>query len=220
VLWTAKSRDAEMHLTEAQTGSGGVDTIQYFDPKTGLVGQIRASNDGSDDGSVANLSTVFDKIGNLSSRSDTYGGSEQFCYDALNRLTRYSLNGATCHAGGTLKTVAYDDIGNISNKSDLADMNGGTGAYTYANSTHPLPHAVKSISGTVNGVQNPGYRYDADGNLTCEYTGTNCSGGAITKETDAYWSFNMRPGRCICLWEFSGTTFSCVRSPFLTRSLM
>jgi hypothetical protein len=48
-----------------------------------------------------------------------------------------------------------------------------------------------SILGTVNGVQNPGYRYDADGNLTCEYTGTNCSGGAITKETDAYWSFNM-----------------------------
>jgi RHS repeat-associated protein len=48
-----------------------------------------------------------------------------------------------------------------------------------------------SISGTVNGVQNPGYRYDADGNLTCEYTGPNCSHGAITKETDAYWSFNM-----------------------------
>src|ERR1700679_1346231 len=35
------------------------------------------------------------------------------------------------------------------------------------------------------------YRYDADGNLTCEYTGPNCSHGAITKETDAYWSFNM-----------------------------
>jgi len=57
-----------------------------------------------------------------------------------------------------------------------------------------LYHLVKrmqSISGTVNGTQDPGYRYDADGNLTCEYTGPNCSHGAITKETDAYWSFNM-----------------------------
>jgi RHS repeat-associated protein len=50
---------------------------------------------------------------------------------------------------------------------------------------------VQSISGTVNGVQNPGFRHDANGNLTCEYTGPNCSHGAITKETDAYWSFNM-----------------------------
>jgi hypothetical protein len=41
------------------------------------------------------------------------------------------------------------------------------------------------------GVADPSYRYDADGNLTCEYTGPNCSHGAITKETDAYWSFNM-----------------------------
>jgi RHS repeat-associated protein len=148
-------------------------------------------NNGSDDGSAANLSVGFDTIGNLSNRSDTYGGSEQFCYDALNRLTRYSLNGASCHAGGTLKTVSYDDIGNITMKSDLSDTNGGTGAYAYNLPTHPLPHAVMSISGTVNGVQNPGYRYDADGNLTCEYTGPNCSHGAITKETDAYWSFNM-----------------------------
>ncbi len=54
-----------------------------------------------------------------------------------------------------------------------------------------MPHAVKSISGTANEVTNPGFRYDANGNLTCEYTGPNCSHGAITKETDAYWSFNM-----------------------------
>ncbi|HEX4860812.1 MAG TPA: RHS repeat-associated core domain-containing protein, partial [Rhizomicrobium sp.] len=192
VLWTAKSRDAELHLTEAQTGSGGVDTIQNFDPATGLVQQIRASNDGIDDGSVANLSYGFDKIGNLKSRSDNYGGSEQFCYDKLNRLINYSLNSTTCKTGaGQLRSVAYDDIGDITLKSDLADTSGGTGAYTYANPTHPLPHAVQSINGTVNGVADPNYKYDADGNLTCEYTGPNCSHGAITKETDAYWSFNM-----------------------------
>jgi len=191
VLWTAKSRDAELHLTEAQTGNG-VDTIQVFYPQTGLVEQIRASNDGQDDGSVANMSTVFDALGNLSSRADTYASTEQFCYDALNRLTNYTINGASCRSGfGVLKSVSYDDIGNITNKSDLADTSGGTGTYSYNLPQHPLPHAVMSISGTVNGSQNPGYRYDADGNLTCEYTGANCSHGAITKETDAYWSFNM-----------------------------
>jgi YD repeat-containing protein len=190
VLWTANSRDAEMHLTDQQAGNG-VDTIQVFDPNTGLVQQIRASGDGSDDGSTASLSTQFDRIGNLQSRSDNYGASEQFCYDALNRLTNCSVNGASCRAGGLLKSVTYDDTGNITLKSDLADTSGGTGAYTYPNSTNPLPHAVKAIGGTVNGVTNPGFRYDANGNLTCEYTGANCSHGAITKETDAYWSFNM-----------------------------
>jgi RHS repeat-associated protein len=190
VLWTADSRDAEMHLTD-QVAGNGVDTIQVFDPNTGLVQQIRASGDGSDDGSTANLSYQFDRIGNLKNRSDNYGATEQFCYDALNRLTNYSVNGATCRAGGLLKSVAYDDTGNIVSKSDLTDTSGGTGAYTYANPGNPLPHAVKSINGTVNGVADPGFRYDANGNLTCEYTGPNCSHGAITKETDAYWSFNM-----------------------------
>jgi RHS repeat-associated protein len=138
------------------------------------------------------LSYSFDKIGNLSSRTDIYAASGQFCYDALNRLTNYTVNGATCRSGfGVLKSVSYDDIGNITNKSDLADANGGTGTYSYNLPQHPLPHAVMSISGTVNGSASPGYRYDADGNLTCEYTGPNCSHGAITKETDAYWSFNM-----------------------------
>ncbi len=190
VLWTANARDAEMHLTDQLAGNA-VDTIQVFDPLTGLVQQIRASADGSDDGHTASFSYQFDKIGNLKNRADNYGSTEQFCYDALNRLTNYSVNGASCHAGGLVKSVAYDDIGNIINKSDLADGSGGTGTYTYANPTNPLPHAVKSISGTANGVTNPGFRYDANGNLTCEYTGPNCSHGAITKETDAYWSFNM-----------------------------
>jgi hypothetical protein len=129
--------------------------------------------------SSASLSYGFDKIGNLTSRCDNYGGSEQFCYDKLNRLINYSLNSTTCKTGlGQLKSAAYDDIGNIALKSDLADTNGGTGAYTYANPTHPLPHAVQSILGTVNGVADPNYKYDADGNLTCEYTGANRAGGA------------------------------------------
>jgi len=52
-------------------------------------------------------------------------------------------------------------------------------------------HPTSGRHFSANGVTDPGFRYDANGNLTCEYTGPNCSHGAITKETDAYWSFNM-----------------------------
>ncbi len=52
-----------------------------------------------------------------------------------------------------VKSVTYDDTGNITNKSDLADGSGGTGTYTYPNPGNPLPHAVKSISGTANGTR-------------------------------------------------------------------
>ncbi len=89
VLWTANARDAEMHLTDQLAGNG-VDTIQVFDPLTGLVQQIRASGDGHDDGHTANFSYQFDRIGNLKNRADNFGATENFCYDKLNRLINYA----------------------------------------------------------------------------------------------------------------------------------
>lgn len=59
-------------------------------------------------------------------RTDNHGPSENFCYDALDRLANYSVGGTTCTTG-TAKSVAYDDIGNITQKSDLAG-GGGSGA--------------------------------------------------------------------------------------------
>jgi hypothetical protein len=74
--------------------------------------------------------------------------SQSFCYDALNRLTNYALS-STCTASGG-KTVGYDALGDITSKSDV-------GTYTYPTAGNPLPHAVSSITGTVNGVTNPTY---------------------------------------------------------------
>ena len=183
VLWTANARDAELHLTDQSAGNADR-TIQVYDPMTGRVQQIRASRNGADDGGLAHLDYTFDAIGNLTSRSDAFGVGEQFCYDALNRLTNYSVGGATCTSGSIAKTVGYDDLGNITNKSDV-------GAYTYAAGGQPLPHAVKSIAGTVNGILNPKYKYDPNGNLICMFTGTSCVGSGIVRESDTYWSFNM-----------------------------
>jgi RHS repeat-associated protein len=192
VLWTANARDAEQHLVD-QTAGNGAETISVFDPHTGLVQQIRASADGSDDGSLAHFDTVFDPVGNLTSRDDTVSPyTERFCYDGLNRLTNYAVNGSDCRSGasGLVKSVGYDDIGNIVSKSDLAV--GGSGAYAYPTpgSGSVRPHAVSSIAGTVDGIALPSYKYDANGNLVCVYTGSGCLGSGIVRESDQYWSFN------------------------------
>jgi RHS repeat-associated protein len=152
------------------------------------VQQIRAGGHGQDDGSIAHFDYGFDALGNLTSRYDAFGAyTEYFCYDPLNRLTASALGGAGCTAPGgtgTAKTVAYDDIGNITARS-------GLGAYSYAAPGGALPHAVSAIAGTVNGIINPHYKYDLNGNLVCVYTGTSCIGSGIVRESDTWWSFNM-----------------------------
>ena len=167
IYWQVSTRDAELHAL-TQTAGNGIVTTQVFDPNTGLVQQIRA---GVSD-SVANFSYTFDTIGNLTSRADTYQGyTEKFCYDVLNRVTNYAV-ASTCTGTGT-KTVAYNDIGNITSKSDV-------GTYSYPTPGSARPHAISSITGTVNGVVNPSYTYDANGNMT-----------AGAGRTVTWTSFNM-----------------------------
>jgi len=184
VLWQANLRDAEQHLLDQGEGSA-LDVIQVFDPNNGLVTQVRASNDGNDDGSVTSLNFTYDKFGNLQERSDAFGATEFFCYDDLNRLQNYAVNGTDCHTGSLVKTVGYDDTGNIASKSDVGSL------YQYPLPGQPQPHAVSAITGTVNGIVNPKYSYDSNGNMTCIYTGSSCHGTGIARETDTWWSFNM-----------------------------
>jgi RHS repeat-associated protein len=168
-IWTINTRDAELHIT-SQTAGNNVLTTQAFDPDTGLIQNQRAGG-----GSVASFDYSFDTIGNLTARSDnSQPYTERFCYDGLNRLANYNL-GAAC-TGGT--TVGYDTIGNITSKT-------GTGTYSYGS----RPHAVSSITGTVDGLTNPSYTYDANGNLTCTSSGAGCS-GTIGRSLNLT-SFNM-----------------------------
>ncbi len=167
--WTANARDAELHLTQSTAGNGIV-TAQSFDGNTGRISTIQAGPSSA----VANFSYLWDSIGNLETRTDSVEGySESFCYDALNRATNYAL-GASCTGSGT-KTVGYDAIGNIASKTAV-----GTYSYPASGPSSVRPHAVSSIAGTVNGVTNPSYAYDANGTMT--------SGG---NRTIAPTSFNM-----------------------------
>jgi RHS repeat-associated protein len=126
---------------------------------------------------VASFDYAYDAIGNATYRADAgQGVYERFCYDSLNRLTKSALGstdpGTAC-AGGAVKTLGYDNLGDITSKSDV-----GTYAYPAAGTAHP--HAVSSIAGTVNGVTNPAYTYDANGSITAD-----------AGRTVAWYGFNM-----------------------------
>ena len=175
-IWTVNSRDAELHITSSTAGNS-VLTNQSFSVYTGLPSTTTAGAGGA----VASLNYAFDTIGNLTSRTDNDESyTEYFCYDSLNRLTNYAI-GASCTATGTT-TVAYSSVGNITSKSD-------TGTYSYPSSGSALPHAVSSITGTVDGLTNPLYSYDGNGNLTCTSTGSGCTGTVGRQVTVT--AFNM-----------------------------
>jgi RHS repeat-associated protein len=144
----------------------------------------------------------------------------RYCYDALNRLTTSatasSPGPATCSstgAGITAKTIAYDQIGNITSKNDV-------GTYAYPSSGSARPHAISSITGTVNGVTNPSYTYDSNGNMltgagrTVTYTAFNMAASIVqgtTADCLAYDSdharIKMEVRASTCGGTLSATTY-------------
>ncbi len=154
LLWQANIMDAAGHLTR-QTYGNGLVTDQVFDPATGRVVQQLVGAGGA----VQNMSYQYDTLGNLKTRQDVNSSlNELYQYDPLNRVTSATANSG---AVNTVGYYAYDALGNITSKSDV-------GGYIY-NAGGPnsvRPHAVSQITGTVNGIVNPTFAYDANGNLT------------------------------------------------------
>lgn len=140
LFWKGNAKDADGHVLNETLGNGLITTRTYT-ATTGRVASIAVGPNGS----IQNQSFMFDSLGNLIYRYDpAQAQSETFSYDGLNRLI-------TTTKGATTTTVAYDSIGNITNKSDVGD-------YTYG----AKPHAVAQVTGTINAT----YTYDANGNLT------------------------------------------------------
>ncbi|WP_246741468.1 RHS repeat-associated core domain-containing protein [Bradyrhizobium aeschynomenes] len=147
-FWTAYAMDADGHLTQ-QTAGNGLTTTRGFDPLTGRLTSIATGTSGA----VQNQSFGYDRLGNLTSRSDANTNlSETFAYDALSRLTSSTTNVDTTPL---VKTFSYSPIGNILTKSDV-------GSYTYPAAGQPRPHAVTGIAGTIIAS----FIYDANGNQT------------------------------------------------------
>jgi RHS repeat-associated protein len=184
--------DAYHHLT-GETAGNGVTTARTYWPNSGRTEQIEAEIPGQPPQTVESLSYTWDTIGNLLARDDAYNTvAENFCYNdganganVLNRLSQYSVGGSDCSSGSIVKTMSYDNDGDIAAKSDV-------GSYTYSGNGAG-PHAVTSIatnSGVmVDGISNPDFVYDGDGNMLCVSNTASCVTG--NGRNYSYTSFNM-----------------------------
>jgi len=138
---------------ELGVGASGVPAITasyLFEPDTGRLADKDAYNAAGEQ--VQDLHYVWNDVGSLTSRSDTYHGagapnmlSETFGYDGLNRLTSHGENGQAA------LSVTYDAVGNIKTKT------GVSGTYQYG--TNASPYSVTYANGS-------NYYYDLSGNNT------------------------------------------------------
>jgi RHS repeat-associated protein len=170
--WTRNAENSDGDITAETFGNGLIGTRSY-DPVSGRIAGIKLGT-AATPGSVQDQSYHFDILGRMDSRQDNttgIGASETFGYDRLNRLSTVSF--VAPGVGSQSSTVTYDAIGNILTKT-------GVGTYAYPLARSARPHAVSGVTGTVNGVSNPAYTYDDNGNML--------TGGA---RNFTWTSFNM-----------------------------
>lgn len=154
--WQANVIDAAGRVVRSTAGNGIVTSNSY----EATTGRLTGTSAGPSN-TVQNDTYGYDYIGNVRVRfNGATGVTAQYDYDALNRLRSETRSGGALASAQTIAWT-YDDIGNLTSRSDV-------GSYTYPPSgpTSVRPHAVSSVSGTVNGVANPSYSYDANGNLS------------------------------------------------------
>jgi RHS repeat-associated protein len=161
--WRATSQNAFGQLTGEALANGSMSTSRVYDSR-GRLYRVTTSNGIQDNTSNWNdIDTVINRT--WVSGGTTY--TEYFSYDRLNRL-----QDAGVYAGSTLMAsmqTRFDSQGNLISKT-------GVGTYNYVAGTHRL----NMISGGINGVFNPTFIHDNNGNVT--------NGAAFTT---AWTSFNM-----------------------------
>ena len=157
MVWQGQVFDAEGNVLQEQLGNGVV-TQRGYNLYTGRLNTVQ-SGPAANNPVYQNDVYDYDELGNLESRSQLVANSgsllsETFKYDDLNRLKTSSI-------GGSLRsTTTYDEIGNLTSKT-------GVGTYNYpaSGAGSVRPSAVSSITGAPAGLTNPGFQYDANGNL-------------------------------------------------------
>ena len=154
VLWAANATNGFGEVTQETLGNGVATTRTYDAVTSWLTGATAGS--GND---VLNQSYLQDENGNVTQRQDNnLGLTESFFYDKDNRLTCATL-GSSC----STPTFVYD--GDSAGPGNITTQV-GVGTYAYPAAGQPRPHAVTSITGTFNGITNPSFSYDANGNMT------------------------------------------------------
>jgi RHS repeat-associated protein len=154
--WEGKAMNSFGQITQEEEGNGVVINRAY-DAVTSWIKTASAGNGGGT--ALLNQYYVQDNDGNVTQRQDyNQGLTENFFYDADNRLTCATLS-ATCSTPTFVYDTGAAGPGNITTQV-------GVGTYAYPAPGQPRPHAVTSITGTFNGITNPTFAYDANGNMT------------------------------------------------------
>lgn len=145
-VWTANSTNVAGQITQETLGNNVV-TSRAFDAVTGWLNSVQSGVGGGY--ALQNQGFLADQVGNLTQRQDNnLGLTENSYYDADYRLTSTKLNSAQNLA------IGYDQMGNITSRSDIANA----AAWTY-DPTHKHQATTMANSGLT-------YTYDANGNVT------------------------------------------------------
>ncbi len=156
VLWTANAANGFGEVTQETLGNGVVTNRSYDAVTSWLTGATAGVGGGA---ALLNQSYLEDQNGNVTQRqNNNLGLTESFTYDNDHRLTC-----ATLSPGCSTPTFVYD--GGTAGPGNITTQV-GVGTYTYPAAGQPRPHAVTSITGTFNGITNPTFSYDANGNMT------------------------------------------------------
>ena len=144
--WALNAQDAAGNALDESFGAS-LRVVSGYSPLTGELEYRQAGSNGGT--SVQDLAWDWDAAGNLMRRRDhAQGLTEEFSYDALDRLVASRRNGSV------ILGLDYDATGNILRKTDVCS--GISTCYGYDPQRR---HAVVTA-----GAQS--YRYDANGNMT------------------------------------------------------
>ncbi|WP_105102103.1 Ig-like domain-containing protein [Microbulbifer pacificus] len=171
--YTVLAMDARGNVTQSVSGNG-VTTEKVYDPATGRLQQQTAHVLGLTN--IQDQRYQWDSLGNLEHRIDRSGDKnlrEDFEYDGLNRLTRSQVQGRAA------QTVHYNDLGNITHKSDVGDYRYGSDCVASQNAG---PHAVCATEDASG--HTVAYHYDANGNMTRDGTGRSFKYSTFDKPTE------------------------------------
>ena len=142
--WEATSVDSRGNVIDETLGNG-METIRGYDPVNGLLDYIQSGIGGGHD--RQDLTYNWNKVGSLTQRKDVDRNlTEDFYYDSLHRLDYSKLNNDPTPN----LDLAYDDMGNITYKSDVSGSN-----WTY--------HVDKKHAVVTAGSNS--YTYDGNGNM-------------------------------------------------------
>lgn len=148
LFWKVLTTDAAGAIINQEFGNG-VQTQQQYEAATRFLQSIKSLK-GTD--ILQHFSYQYNDLGHLTSRKDEKrNNTESFFYDDVNRLVETKINDVS------KTTLTYDDLGNITYKSDV-------GYYEYG-STNNGPHRLINVR-----TNNASVSCSFTQNLTTTYT--------------------------------------------------